>query len=133
MAEAGSSSITISLEHATVFDKAQVWRRAVAKARAAERNPNRTDESLMAADQVVTETAHAIWRSGVRSWRDVELWAEMARDIAFDPADRALHADFLEAITKADKAVPIHLDMQSLAQLVKGVLELGGHQEVANA
>ena len=51
---------------------------------------------------------------------------EMARDIAFDPGDRALAADFVELISRSDRAVPVHVDMQALAQLVKAVLELGG-------
>src|SRR5262245_19548231 len=78
MVKAGSSNITINLARATAADRAAVWRKAVAQARAAERDPKRTDETLAAAAQAVTATAQAIWKAGPRHWSDCVLYAEMA-------------------------------------------------------
>ena len=54
-----SPKVTVSLTQAT--DKTAIWRHAVRQMRAVEGDRDRSDADREAADQVLTDTAQAIW------------------------------------------------------------------------
>ena len=67
----------------------------------------------------------------MRDWRDLALIAEIAKTLTWDEAQPLLNPEFDELITRAQRGIPIHADLQVVqAWLVKAVpAALGGRPD----